>query len=153
MKVSKEGLLAMEDRLSELKRKLNEIGQHKGKVAIHSGDAWHDNNDFDQTEIEERRLSRQIYDLEEEIKNATIIEVTNAPGVVSLNSIVTLRLIFSEDDKEEVTYKLTDVDSSSLDSITLHSPLGKEIFGKKVGETGYYNAPMGKVKFQILSVE
>lgn len=72
--------------------------------------------------------------LERMLKNATIIEDTTSDDEVGINTIVTLYI--PEDDVEE-TYKLvTSIRSSSLrDMVSIESPLGKAIRGKKVGES------------------
>lgn len=72
--------------------------------------------------------------LERMLKNATIIEDHSSEDQIGINTIVTL--YFPEDDMEE-TYKLvTSIRSSSLrDMVSIESPLGKAIRGKKVGDT------------------
>lgn len=72
--------------------------------------------------------------LERMLKNATVIEDDTSTDAVGINTIVTLYI--PEDDCEE-TYKLvTSIRSSSLrDMVSIESPLGKAIRGKKVGET------------------
>ena len=72
--------------------------------------------------------------LERMLKNATIIEDHSSDDQIGINTIVTL--YFPEDDMEE-TYKLvTSIRSSSLrDMVSIESPLGKAIRGKKVGKT------------------
>ncbi len=72
--------------------------------------------------------------LERMLKNATIIEDHSSEDEVGINTIVTLYI--PEDDCEE-TYKLvTSIRSSSLrDMVSIESPLGKAIRGKKVGDT------------------
>lgn len=72
--------------------------------------------------------------LERMLKNATIIEDTTSDDEVGINTIVTLYI--PEDDVEE-TYKLvTSIRSSSLrDMVSIESPLGEAIRGKKVGES------------------
>ena len=69
--------------------------------------------------------------LERMLKNATIIEDHSTSDEVGINTIVTL---YIPDDDCEETYKL--VRSSSLrDMVSIESPLGKAIRGKKVGDT------------------
>lgn len=72
--------------------------------------------------------------LERMLKNATIIEDESSEDEVGINTIVTLYI--PEDDCEE-TYKLvTSIRSSSLrDMVSIESPLGKAIRGKRVGDT------------------
>ena len=72
--------------------------------------------------------------LRRKIKNATIIEDHSTSDEVGINTIVTL---YIPDDDCEETYKLvTSIRSSSLrDMVSIESPLGKAIRGKKVGDT------------------
>ena len=72
--------------------------------------------------------------LERMLKNATIIEDHTSEDEVGINTIVTL---YIPDEDCEETYKLvTSIRSSSLrDMVSIESPLGKAIRGKKVGET------------------
>lgn len=155
MLLSKEGLAAKEKQLAKLRDELKQLGVFKGQTAIHSGDEWHDNNDFEQTEIEERRLQYLISQLEEEIAHATIIEgVESSQNAVAFNSMVKLKLIFDgDDDVEEMECKFSDVSSVGESVVTLHSPLGQAIFGKQVGDTGFYHSPAGKIFFEILSIQ
>jgi transcription elongation factor GreA len=72
--------------------------------------------------------------LERMLKNATIIQDDASADEVGINTVVTIYI--PEDDCEE-TYKLvTSIRSSSLrDMVSIESPLGKAIRGKKVGDT------------------
>lgn len=72
--------------------------------------------------------------LERMLKNATIIEDHSSSDEVGINTVVT---IYIPDDDVEETYKLvTSIRSSSLrNMVSIESPLGKAIRGKKVGDT------------------
>ncbi|MBR1572106.1 MAG: transcription elongation factor GreA [Lachnospiraceae bacterium] len=72
--------------------------------------------------------------LERMLKFATIIDDDTASDEVGINSIVTLYI--PEDDCEE-TYKLvTSIRSDSMKNmVSIESPLGQAIRGKKVGDT------------------
>ena len=71
--------------------------------------------------------------LEKMIRTAEIIEDNSADDEIGINNIVTVK--FEDDDATE-TYKLvTSVRGDTLNNyITIESPLGKAILGKKVGE-------------------
>ena len=153
MLLSKEGLQAKKSELENLRGKLYELGKYKGEVSIHSGDAWHDNNDFEQTEIEERRLHFQIATLEKEIKSATIVDnPASTDDTVDFNSTVKIKLTFDDGEIEIIESKFLDVSSNPGEVITIQSPLGKAIFHKKIGDKGNYTSPGGKVLFEILSI-
>ena len=76
---------------------------------------------------------RRIRYLEKMIKTAVVVSDESATDEVGLNNTVTL---YFEDDDETETYKLvTTVRSNSLKNlISRESPLGKAIFGHKVGD-------------------
>lgn len=71
--------------------------------------------------------------LEKMVKTAQVIEDTSAEDEVGLSNTVT---VYIEEDDAEETYKLvTTVRGNSLHGlISIDSPLGKAILGKKVGD-------------------
>ncbi len=72
--------------------------------------------------------------LENMLKRATIVSEESAEGKVSMNNVVTL--YFPEDDMEEDYKIVTSIRSNALEGkISIESPLGKAIMGKKVGDT------------------
>lgn len=74
--------------------------------------------------------------LERMVKTAKIVSDDSGEDEVGINKKVTL---YMEDDDETETYKLvTTVRGNSLQGrISIDSPLGKAIMGKKVGERAY----------------
>ena len=78
--------------------------------------------------------SRMRY-LENMIKTATIIDDVAKEGEVGLFDKVTIYL--PEDDEEQIIQVVTTVRCDpSLGYISKESPLGKELLGKRVGDTG-----------------
>lgn len=76
---------------------------------------------------------RRIRYLKKMIETAIIIEEDSADDVVGMNNTVTL--YFEEDDEEEEFRVVTTVRSNSLKNlISKESPLGKAIWGHKVGD-------------------
>ncbi len=76
----------------------------------------------------------RIHYLERMLKNATIVEDTSSADEVGLNDSV--RIYIPEDDEEE-TYKITTSirGDSMTNRISIESPLGKALLGRKVGDT------------------
>jgi len=71
--------------------------------------------------------------LEKMIKTAEIVSDDSKEGEVGINN--TVSLYFEEDDMTEEYKLVTNVRASSLNNlISLESPLGKAIMGKKVGD-------------------
>ena len=153
--ISRAGQKTMEKELEKLKGKLNELRIFKGSIAIHSGDAWHDNNDFEQCEIEERALLKQISNLSSEIASATIIEDDNSnSNIVSYNAKVLIKLSRNGKDLPEHTILFSDSDEpSEFRKVSANSPLGNAIYQKEEGYTATYNLDSNVFKVKILKIE
>ncbi|MCR5789543.1 MAG: transcription elongation factor GreA [Lachnospiraceae bacterium] len=95
-----------------------------------------ENFEYHAAKREKNRNESRIRYLERMIKTAHIIDDTSRENEVGINNTVT---VYFEEDKEEEKYKLvTTVRSDSLKGlISIESPLGKAILGKKTGERVY----------------
>ena len=152
--VSEEGYKSMERQLDSLQNKLQEVRVYKNKIAVENGNVWHDNNDFEQCEIDERRLSREISKLQQTMKDATIIcEKEINSKVVNYGAKVEVcvkndagenifNILFSDSDEE-----------SEHTKISANSPLGKVIFQKEVGFKDSYKVGDMKFSVEILKIE
>ncbi len=153
--ISKAGLKAREKELELLKKKLSELRVFKGSVAIHSGDAWHDNNDFEQCEIDERGLLKQISDLSAEIDSATIVDdnLSNS-NIVAYGTKVTIQLSKNGKDMPKNTILFSDADESSeFMKVSANSPLGNTIYQKEEGYIGTYTVGTNVFTVKILKIE
>lgn len=141
LKYSAEGVKALERELDSLKVELRELQIYKNKIATENGDVWHDNNDFEQAEIEERRLQKSIADLEEKLQKVEVIVVDTSSDTVSYGALVTVKIKGEDDDPDDDVMTLWFSDSgqkAGYVKINVNSPLGKLIFGKSVGFIGNY---------------
>ena len=96
------------------------------------GDGWHDNFAYEETMRKEAELFQKYNKKKSMLKDIVIVD-KESNGTVSLNTKV--ELLFIEDDTIE-EYILTGDINSNIDdnSITINSPLGSAIYGKKVGD-------------------
>ena len=85
---------------------------------------------------EKNQNESRIRYLERMLKTAVVVKDTSKENEVGLNNTVEL---YFEEDQETETYRLvTPVRVSSLEGlISIESPIGKAIFGRKVGERVY----------------
>lgn len=82
---------------------------------------------------EKNQNESRIRYLEKMLKYATIVSDDSHPNEVGINNLVTL--YFPEDDEEETFKLVTSIRSNSLKGmVSIDSPLGSAIVGKKVGE-------------------
>jgi len=95
-----------------------------------------ENFEYHAAKKDKNKNESRIRYLERMLKTAKVIEDSSADDEVGLFNTVTL---YMEDDDEEETYKLvTTVRGNSLEGrISIESPLGKAILGRRLGERVY----------------
>ena len=93
-----------------------------------------ENFEYHAAKKDKNKNESRIRYLERMLKTAVIVSDQSEEGVVGINNRVTV--YFPEDDEEE-TYKIvTSIRGNSLSGyISTESPVGKAIFGHRVGET------------------
>ena len=98
-----------------------------------------------------RENNGRIEYLEKMLKNATIIDDSDNGGI-SINNTVKIKYL---EENEIETYKIvTSIRSNSTENkISIESPLGKSLIGKKTGEIVTVNLENGdKYKIEILDI-
>jgi transcription elongation factor GreA len=98
-----------------------------------------------QANVEDR-----INKIEDILKNAEIVTFQHSESV-NMGSTVTIQKIA---DKVEKTYTIVGSEESnmSLQKISNISPLGKELMGRKKGDTFKLTTPAGVVDYKIISI-
>ena len=155
LKLTQEGFDKLTRELENKKEELRELGKYKSQAAANEGDTWHDNFAFEQTEINERGLIRQINELQERINTAEVIqdEKVKSSDVVGVGSHVTVSLKFSQEDEEELSFFLTgNFGEASSEYVSINSPIGECIVGKRVGYEGKYTVNGNEIFVKIKSV-
>ena len=114
------------------------------------GDGWHDNFAYEETMRKEAELFQKYNKKKSMLKDIVIVD-KESNGTVSLNTKV--ELLFIEDDTIE-EYILTGDINSNIDdnSITINSPLGSAIYGKKVGDKVSYKVGDNTYNVEILNI-
>ena len=94
----------------------------------------------------------RINKLESILKSATIVSSHHATGAVTIGSVVT---VVKENDKTEKTYIIVGGEESDLivGKISIHSPFGEAIMGKKKGESFTFEAPAGPITYKIIDIK
>ena len=150
-----------QDRLESLKQELEYLETVREKEVAEQikearsfGDLS-ENSEYDEAKTEQGKLYYKIAELKVLIENAEIVDNIDhdAPkDTVTLSSVVRVRDI--EDDFEE-TYEIVGSQEANPKAgrISDDSPVGQALIGHRAGETVVIHAPMGELKFEILSVE
>lgn len=145
-----EGIKKLEDELEYLKTVKRKEITEKIKVALGYGDLS-ENSEYDEAKNEQAFTEGRILQLENMLKNAEVVDASEASDMVSIGSIVKVK---DYDFDEEVEYYI--VGSAEADplnnKISNESPVGAALLKKKVGEIVEVNVPEGVLKFEILEI-
>ena len=93
-----------------------------------------ENFEYQAAKQDKNRNESRIRYLERMLKTAVIVSDRSEDGVAGINNRITV--YFPEDDEEETFKLVTSIRGNSLNGyISTESPIGKAIFGHKVGDT------------------
>ncbi len=145
------GLQKLQEELENLQTTGRKEVADRLNEAISYGDLS-ENAEYDEAKNQQAFLEARILELEDQIKNAEIIDESKAKtGVVQIGSTVTLKI---EGEKEAHEYAI--VGSTEADpimhKISNESPVGEAIIGKKVKDIVDVKAPGGTFKYEIVKV-
>lgn len=146
--ITKAGLAKLEEELKELKTiKRQEIAERL-RGAIAHGDLS-ENFDYHNAKEEQEMLERKIIEIGEKIRTATIVGEKNEGDQIQIGSLVELK-----DAGEKLEYLIvTAPEADPLSGkISVESPIGSALLGKKKGETVPINTPDGRINCVIIKV-
>jgi transcription elongation factor GreA len=101
---------------------------------------------------EQARLEHRIALLERRLSNAVIVEPNPGDDVVDVGERVRLRDIEAE---ETLEYELVGALESdpATGRISVASPVGRALLGRRKGEVAVVDVPRGRLAFEILGIE
>jgi len=148
---TKEGLKKLKDELNHLK----DIERPKASNAIaearDKGDLS-ENAEYDAAKEAQGMLEMKISKMEDVVANARLIDESQLDlSKVLVLSKVTIKNL---NNQMEMNYTLVAESEADLKSgkISVNSPIGKGLLGKKVGEIAEVNVPNGTLKLEIISI-
>ena len=148
---TKEGLKKLKDELNHLKdierpKASNAIGEARDK-----GDLS-ENAEYDAAKEAQGMLEMKISKMEDIMANARLIDESQ----LDLSKVLVLSKVKIKNlnNKMEMNYTLVAESEADLKSgkISVNSPIGKGLLGKKVGEIAEVVVPNGTIKFEIISI-
>lgn len=145
-----EGLDKIKDELNELETVRRSAVIERLQVARSLGDLS-ENSEYDDARNEQSFVEGRIHELKEMIKHAKIVTKKGAHGsTADIGSRVTC--VF---EGETETYEI--VSSAEADpshgKLSIDSPLGSALIGKKKGDVALVHAPGGSLSYSISLVE
>jgi transcription elongation factor GreA len=149
--LTKAGLVKLKQELKDLKTvKRKEIAS-RIQDAKELGDLS-ENAEYAEAKNEQAFSEGRIIELENIVKNATVIDESNhsnGNGMVHIGSTVTIK---SEDGEKQYTIVGSNEVNPVKGFISNESPLGQALIGRKVGDKLAFKAPKGLVEYKILKV-
>ena len=148
---SEEGLKKLKDELHEMKTvQRTAISKQIGE-ARDKGDLS-ENAEYDAAKEAQGLLEMKIAKLEDGISNAQIIDESQLDNekVLILSTVRIKNLAMNK----EMTYTVVAENEADLRSgkISVDSPIGKGLLGKKLGDVAEIEVPNGVMKFEFLEI-
>lgn len=111
-----------------------------------------ENAEYDAAKERQAFIEGRVSELGYKLGNAEIIEVDNLPKDRAVFACTVV--LENIDTGEDVEYQLVGPEESDIQQgrISVTSPLGKAIIGKKAGEEIVLNAPAGKRVYELVEI-
>ena len=149
--LSKEGMEKLKDELNNLKsierpKIINQIAEARDK-----GDLS-ENAEYDAAKEAQGLLEARIARLENELSKSRVLDEKNID--LSTAKLLTTVKIENIQSKQKMSYTLVSESEADLKNkkISISSPIGRGLMGKKVGEIVDISVPSGIIKFKILDI-
>jgi transcription elongation factor GreA len=150
--LTEEGLKKLQDELTHLKTIQRPLISKQIAEARDKGDLS-ENAEYDAAKDAQGLLELKISKMEELLSSARIVDESKIDtSKVSILSKVKIKNLAN---KQEVTYTLVAENEADLKAgkISVTSPIGKGLLGKKKGEVAEIIVPSGKMSFEIISID
>ena len=149
--LSREGMEKLKDELNNLKsierpKIINQIAEARDK-----GDLS-ENAEYDAAKEAQGLLEARIARLESELSKSRVLDEKNID--LSTAKLLTTVKIENIQSKQKMSYTLVSESEADLKNkkISISSPIGRGLMGKKVGEIVDISVPSGVIKFKILDI-
>ncbi|MCX7983480.1 MAG: transcription elongation factor GreA [Bacteroidetes bacterium] len=149
--LTRERLVELENELKELKTTGRAEIAQKIAEARGYGDLS-ENAEYDAAREAQQHLELRIAKLEEILSRAQIVDAHSLPN----DKVYILSLVRLQDLKTNqiIEYRLVDPEESDFEKnkISITSPIGKGLMGKKVGDIVTIKVPAGTLQYKILEI-
>lgn len=147
--VTKEGLEKLKLELKELKTSKRKEIASRIQEAKELGDLS-ENAEYAEAKTEQAFIEGRIIEIENLLKNATVIGGETGKGVVQVGSAVTFN---GPDGERKYTIVGSNEANPAQGLISNESPLGQAFLGSKVGDKVEVRLPKGAVHYVVKSIE
>lgn len=150
--LSKEGRIKLEKELKRLKFTERPAIVAEIKRCMEMGDLS-ENAEYHAAKDFQKVLEAKIAELEDKLSRVLSVDTDKIPkDKVYLFAKVTMK---DQSDGEEILYTIAPPDEADPDEdiISVKSPIGQALLGKKVGDVVKIKVPAGILKYEILSID
>ena len=154
IKLTKEGLLALEAELDKMKYKKRKEIAEKNKVALSFGDLS-ENSEYDESKNEQAIMEARIADIEAMLKNAEIIDESAIDTErVSIGARVLVKIRKPSGEEMEREYRIVGSNEANPREgrISDESAIGKALIGNRIGAELDVEVPAGVMHYEILAI-
>ena len=111
-----------------------------------------ENAEYDAAKEAQGMLELRINELEKQLSSARVLDASSVD--TSQVTVLAKVTIVNIKNKAKLTYQLVSESVADLKSkrISVNSPMGQGLLGKKVGEIAEVNTPNGTMQFQVLEI-
>jgi transcription elongation factor GreA len=148
---TEEGLNRLKTELTDLKTKGRAAMAHQIAEARDKGDLS-ENAEYDAAKDAQGMLELKISKLEDVVSNARVLDESTVD--TSLVSVLSTVKIKNKKTGAQLSYTLVSEEEADLKQgkISVKSPIGKGLLGKKVGESAEITVPAGTLEFEIVEI-
>lgn len=145
-----EGYRELKERLDHLTTERRREVAERIKEAREFGDIS-ENSEYDDAKNEQALLEDEIAELEEQLRDAVIVEKGDQPrGEVAIGSTVTVKGPRGKERKFKLVGSAeADPDNDRLSN---ESPIGRAVLGGKKGDKVEVQTPKGTIKYEIVAI-
>jgi transcription elongation factor GreA len=147
--LTKEKLAELKEELEALKGEKRQEIAERLKTAKDYGDLS-ENSEYSEAREEQAKVETRIFELEEMLKQISIIEKGSTSDEVGVGSTVTVS-------KGGASFKYIIVGSNETNPeegrISNESPLGQALLGHKINDSVNFHTPVGEVVYKITKIE
>lgn len=149
IKLTKQGAVNLKQELEQLKNKKRPKAVERLSKARAMGDLS-ENSEYTAAKEELAFIEGRIQEIEEILKNASIIEINTAEQIVQIGSTVIV-----ENNNEKKQFQIVgEFEADPLNNkLSNNSPIGQALIGKKIGDQIEINVPAGKKIYKIIDIK
>lgn len=149
---TEEGLKKLQEELNQLKNVERPRISQQIAEARDKGDLS-ENAEYDAAKDAQGMLELRISKLEDVMANARLVDESKLDSSKAL--VLSTVKIKNKSNGQVMSYTLVAENEADLKlgKISVSSPIGKGLLGKKVGDTAEISVPSGKIQFEIIEIK